>query len=798
MKRSIHIILFLLILVACDDFNDEQVAKMSYRSCSYDAPVTCVSRSDLDKEKVYIGQEDGCIIEKKNNGSRIFSINSNRRIYDILEFGEDSLFVATRDGGLKILSRETMSTGSYRIKNKNLNYSVYSLAEDTLRRIVYAGTSNGLYKLDLNCVDTCCELTQIPLGGVRGRCGINKVIMRNGTLYVASEKGLFVGRETDGFKKPLIDAVITNIVFCRDTLYALSEKEVLKIVPEKKEITKIHEGRFHLYACGPDGSEWFVTSDALIYMKDGQTLKHDLSGGISMNAKQVGFMGDDFLYLACNETLLLFAIRQNTGGAEHDVVAVSDKLMGDSVYFITDDLRLHLYRFVYNHSEYTSRPLGDIRGLDITGHDIIKFVEADHHTFYLATRNRLYRIKDNKAEMILNFTGKEEQNNITALYYASDEQRVYVGTRKYLGVVEPEAGYRVVPIPLVAANGYRDTVDVYVTGVCEADESVWAVTLNKGLYKKAVNASVPFNLVNDLAKYETTYGMIANGDHIYLNTSLGLVGHDGNLLPVKHVKAIVGVQEKNPNEGFFILYYYGLNFKHWDDNKELVPLFCDLAFKKHCVAVNGRKAVLGCESGLFLFDGGSRLYSVEIGKPQRSFKELWIGLAVAILIVGFLISRKTRRKGPVRPVKDEKKIIPDEKRIDSEPVDNAELEHSIQFLEKKVKSFFDMLGHRRIDGEDEMRQELKQSCLEFADKYVGLGKLSFMKRRGKERYFITILLLIEDIDANIISRVLDVDQPTVTRHKYNVRKEIEQLYPNGNIDCPVMKLLYERICPKRK
>lgn len=34
-----------------------------------------------------------------------------------------------------------------------------------------------------------------------------------------------------------------------------------------------------------------------------------------------------------------------------------------------------------------------------------------------------------------------------------------------------------------------------------------------------------------------------------------------------------------------------------------------------------------------------------------------------------------------------------------------------------------------------MRQELKQVCLDFADKYPELGKLSFMKRRGKERVF---------------------------------------------------------------
>ena len=408
------------------------MTKLSCRSCSYDAPVTCVSQSRSDKEKLYIGQEDGCIIERAGNESRVFSINSNRRIYDILEYNEDSLFVATRDGGLKILSRKTMSTGSYRIKGKNLNYSVYSLTEDTVRHIVFAGTSNGLYKLDMNRADTCCELTQIVLGGSRGRCGINKVIMRDGTLYVASEKGLFVGKEPfNDLKKPLISSVVTNIVFCQDTLYALLEDAVVKVVPEKNEIIRMHDGRFHLYAHSPDGSEWFVTSDALIYKKEGLTMRHDLPGGISMNAKQAGFIGEDFLYLACNETLFSFALRQNTGGAEHDVVAVSDKLTGDSIYFITDDLRMHLYRFVYNHPDFTSQALGYIRGLDIEGHDIIKFVEADQHTFYLATRNKLYRIKDNKAELILNFVEREEQNNITALYYASDERKVYVGTRKY-------------------------------------------------------------------------------------------------------------------------------------------------------------------------------------------------------------------------------------------------------------------------------------------------------------------------------------------------------------------------------
>lgn len=43
-----------------------------------------------------------------------------------------------------------------------------------------------------------------------------------------------------------------------------------------------------------------------------------------------------------------------------------------------------------------------------------------------------------------------------------------------------------------------------------------------------------------------------------------------------------------------------------------------------------------------------------------------------------------------------------------------------------------------------------------------------------------------------------VDQATVTRHKYNVRKEIEQLYPEGEFDCKVINLLYDRISSRRK
>ena len=67
---------------------------------------------------------------------------------------------------------------------------------------------------------------------------------------------------------------------------------------------------------------------------------------------------------------------------------------------------------------------------------------------------------------------------------------------------------------------------------------------------------------------------------------------------------------------FFILYYYGMSFKGLDDAGVPEPLFCDLAFSKSCIAVNGRKAVLGCKSGLFLFDGKSGLLPISIEKRR--------------------------------------------------------------------------------------------------------------------------------------------------------------------------------------
>ena len=192
-----------------------------------------------------------------------------------------------------------------------MNYSVYSMTLDDDKQCLYVGTSNGLFRLNLKDGSTSHELTPIQLGKCSKNCGVNKVVIKEKRLYVASEQGLFVVRnlETD-FKRPVIDSLVTNVSVYNDTVYALLENSVFKISPDGKK-TLVRKGRCYLYAQGPDKDEWFISANSILYVKDGYTLKYDLPNGVSTIARQIGFMGKDFLHLACKEAMLSFALRQN-------------------------------------------------------------------------------------------------------------------------------------------------------------------------------------------------------------------------------------------------------------------------------------------------------------------------------------------------------------------------------------------------------------------------------------------------------------------------------------------------------
>ena len=215
MKKSLYFlfILALFCLTGCKDALVPKPIKLTCNINTFDAPISCISRSTADADKLYIGQEDGCIIEKVNNNCQTYSINSNRRIYDILEYSEDSLFVGTRDAGLKLLAKSSRQTQTYYIKNKRMNYSVYSMALDDDKQCLYVGTSNGLFRLNLKDGSTSHELTPIQLGKCSKNCGVNKVVIKEKKLYVASEQGLFVGKYS-------INSLVYWVTYVHNVVYS--------------------------------------------------------------------------------------------------------------------------------------------------------------------------------------------------------------------------------------------------------------------------------------------------------------------------------------------------------------------------------------------------------------------------------------------------------------------------------------------------------------------------------------------------------------------------------------------------
>lgn len=781
--------LVLTFFSSCNNKNKISEPQLTYYTHTFNAPISCISRS-LDEERLFIGLEDGSVIEKINNSSNVFSIDNNHRIYDVLEYSTDSLFVGTRDAGLKLYNKITNSTEAFYIKSKKLNYSVYSLALDSLNGVLYIGTSNGFYKLNLSADQYSHELQPVLPEKVSLHFCVNKVAVSDRKLYVAGDLGLFISDLNQvNLNTPVVHSPVHHFSLSKDTVYTLLEDSVIKVTPSLHK-GEIAEGKYSFFGKGSDRDEWVVSNNAVVYRKDGRSLQASLLNGVSTNAKQLAFIGKDFFYLACKEQLLSFALHQNTLGSENDVIAVSDKRNSDTIYFITDDLWMHRYRFNYNTPHRNSESLGLISGLNLTD-EVIKFVEADAGTFYLATKKELYKIKNNRAERVLTFckcndNASSVQNNvINTLFFSPTEHTLYVGTRSYIGRINHSDDSSVTPIPILLDHGKQDMLDAYVVGICEKEDSLYVATLNKGLYGKQLNnPKSQFRKIRDFSAFGSTSELIVNGQNLCLNTSRGIVNYkDSTLLPFKQVKSIAGVYDKNPNEGYYILYYYGLSFKGLENLNTPIPLFRDLSFNKSCIAVNGRKAVLGSSAGLFYYDGQSALTPIQIRRETENYVRFWLigGVCALLVLIPFFYIRFFRSSK-------------EQQSQDS----MVEIEKDLSVLDSLVKKLFDCLDDKEEADENQLRKELKKECLNFVDKYEGLTKLSFMKRRGKERYNITVLLLIEDIDANIISRVLDVDQLTVNRHKYNARKEIEQMYDKNDKDNAIVNLLYERIKTNRK
>ena len=253
----------IILLSACGKVtNDVVEIELACTINTFEAPVHAISKSVGNSGRLYVGLENGSIVKMEGDKRHVYSGGDKRIIYDIWEHNKDSLFIGTRDGGLKLITLKNDScvkSEDFNIESKDLNYSVYSIAEDSINRILYFGTSNGLFKMDLKNNPGLVMLERVELGDKK-QDGIHKVLFRDSTLYVAGDPGLFISKSPSRFFNPIKGVRVNNVILDNDTIYALTQNSIVKIDNPYQTNDSVYKtiasGEFYSYSKTPDNEEW--------------------------------------------------------------------------------------------------------------------------------------------------------------------------------------------------------------------------------------------------------------------------------------------------------------------------------------------------------------------------------------------------------------------------------------------------------------------------------------------------------------------------------------------------------------
>lgn len=244
---------------------------------TFDAPIHAISKPSGNSGILYVGLENGCIVKLEGDKRVVYSGGGKRIIYDIWEHNKDSLFIGTRDGGLKLITLKNDScvkSEDFSIESKDLNYSVYSIAEDSINRILYFGTSNGLFKMNLKNNPGLLMLERVELGNKK-QDGIHKVLFRDSTLYVAGDPGLFISKSPSRFFNPIKGVRVNNVILDNDTIYALTQNSIVKIdnpyQTNDSAYKTIASGEFYSYSKTSGNEEWLLTGRNIFLKKKGIT-----------------------------------------------------------------------------------------------------------------------------------------------------------------------------------------------------------------------------------------------------------------------------------------------------------------------------------------------------------------------------------------------------------------------------------------------------------------------------------------------------------------------------------------------
>jgi hypothetical protein len=611
-----------------------------------------------DDAILYLGFENGDIIRMNmlDNSQKVISTGLNARIYDIVEEGEDTLFVGARDRGLVRLVREQdrIIKKSYHIplnQSGPTNYAPYDLCKDS-RGNLHLATTSGAFSLQ---GDTLKQLYPVNLLSNR-EFMVNQVAVYKDSLLYAGTKDsgiVVIDIQKDVILKKIPNTTETYGFFQDSTwLYACMETGCKKIRLSNANLNDYGHTPdlfgYMIFDVGETTTQWTLTSEKLLYKEKSGLASLEFSN-LRRSYKNLFVKTSDFIILGSGNTLYRFGIHQNPKSKKDHVIATA--ISENSVlWFITKDYQLYKYNTNENKSEHITK-------IDIEKQTVPIKLVASSKNLWMISENQLYQINPKNGKIrTFNFKSSVWKTDLKTLYYSENKNRLYIGARKQLFyIANPDNTGNINTIGME-----EDKSDIYVTNIYETENNrLFVATLNRGLFEckqdsleflqnsgystlgniKEIIYSENFKNANPNMESEFLTLLTSTGFYKYKTGehSVSKITYtDPDSMQLLGCFTKIEFDKKNAKSGGFMAYYTGFGEDaHPNDNivrciqRTGLDIFCNLA----AISCNGNNLFIGIEAGLYKYDGKS-IIAIPI---EDAFYKKTKFVAICVLIAIFLL-----------------------------------------------------------------------------------------------------------------------------------------------------------------
>lgn len=322
MKARIHsacIYLCLFFIASCSTGSEEtktlfDVSGETFTLHSHS--ITCII-DQKDTDSLLVGTSDGTILyfnTKSGAFNTIDTINQDpfTTVYDILSV-DNSLYYASQDGGVRRI--KNFSNGGnkkeiLRIKQKESSYSPYKLLFDRDKNFLYASTSNGAYRWDLNIENNTYAQTlmdrrnKVDTSQVESfrLYGVIRDALNQGSLFFG-EGGAYLYKDNDTTRLLRENGKsVWGLQGSDNTIYLLEDDGILLKGYRDNQVTKFKRKPRNFVI---DKGYFYAVSDAAVDVFDNKShnlltinLPEDLSKPRNQSCRQIVLIKDHYLYVA--------------------------------------------------------------------------------------------------------------------------------------------------------------------------------------------------------------------------------------------------------------------------------------------------------------------------------------------------------------------------------------------------------------------------------------------------------------------------------------------------------------------